>query len=218
MSLHHLQLLVLLGHLLLLGLYRLALCLLIGRILTYERQAAIHLRKVLGAEDKHELVLHRVMTGHIAHRTDILVLSVLQLLFKGFELSIEQADIAIDVVDILLYTIDVLLSLVDFAIKHHEVLQTFLHVGLIAAESSLLLLDFLLYVGTLSLQSSNGSIAIGGFLLCPCGSLGLAPFHRLLFWGFLLGSYRSCRCGSLLSLCSLLRIRSQDKRQGQNNQ
>lgn len=58
-------------------------------------------------------------------------------------MSIEQADIAIDVVDILLYTIDVLLSLVDFAIKHHEVLQTFLHVGLIAAESFLLLLDFL---------------------------------------------------------------------------
>lgn len=124
------------------------------------------------------------MMGHIAHGADVLVLSVLQLLFKGFELSIEQADIAIDVVDILLYTIDVLLALVDFAIKHHEVLQTLLHVGLIAAEGSLLLLNFLLYVGTLSLQSSNGSIAIGGFLFCPRGSLGLAPFHRSLFGVF----------------------------------
>ena len=122
MFLHHLQLLVLLGHLLLLGLYRLALCLLIGRILPYERQTAIHLREVLGAEDKHKLVLHGVMTGHIAHGADVLVLSVLQLLFKGFELSIEPADIAIDVMNVLLYSLDVLLPLVDLAIKHHEVL------------------------------------------------------------------------------------------------
>ncbi len=82
MPLYILQLLVLIVHLQLLSLYSLALHLLVRRVLADERETAVHLGQVLGTEDKHQLVLHRMMPAHISHRTDILVLSILQLLLK----------------------------------------------------------------------------------------------------------------------------------------
>ena len=96
MPLYILQLLVLIIHLLLLSLYSLALHLLVRRVLTDERETAVHLGQVLGTEDKHQLVLHRMMSAHISHRTDILVLSILQLLLKGLQLCLQDTDVSID--------------------------------------------------------------------------------------------------------------------------
>ena len=156
-----LQLLMLVVHLTLLRLHSLTLCLLIGRILADEGEATIHLRQVLGAEDEHQLILHRMMTTHIAHSTDILVLAILQLLLQGFELSLEDADVAIDVMDVLLDALNVFLSLVYLAIQNHEVFQTLLHVSLILSQRLFLFLDFLLDGGTLPLQASDVSVTVG---------------------------------------------------------
>ena len=93
MSLYMLQLLVLLVHLLLLSLYSLALRILIGRILADEGKEAIHLCQILGTEDEHQFVLNRMMTAHIAHGKDIIVLAVLPLLLKRFQLCLQNADI-----------------------------------------------------------------------------------------------------------------------------
>ena len=73
--------------------------LLIGRILADEGKAAIHLCQILGTEDEHQLVMNRMMTAHIAHGTDILVLTVLQLLLKRFQLCLQNADIAVNMME-----------------------------------------------------------------------------------------------------------------------
>ena len=164
MSLYMLQLLVLLVHLLLLSLYSLALHLLIGRILADEGKAAIHLCQILGTEDEHQLVLNRMMTAHIAHGTDILVLAVLQLLLKRFQLCLQNADIAVNMMNILLDTVNLLLTLVYFSVQRHQVFKTFLHIRLISLQSLLLLSDLLPDRSALSLQTSDRGIAIG---CCP---------------------------------------------------
>ncbi len=58
------------------------------------------------------LLLYRMMTAHIAHGADILVLSVLQLLLKGFQLRLQDTDISVDMMNILLDAINLLLTLV----------------------------------------------------------------------------------------------------------
>ena len=162
MPLYVLQLAMLLVHLLLLCLDGLSLYLLIGRILADERKAAIHLSQVLGTEDKHQFILHRMVPAHIAHRADILVLSVLQLLLKSLQLRLQNADVSVDMVDILLDSINLLLALVYFAVQSHQVFQSLLHVGLVFAQGLFLLPDSLLDTGTLSLQSPDVGIAVGG--------------------------------------------------------
>ena len=187
MSLYVLQLVMLLVHLFLLCLDGLSLHLLIGRILADERKAAIHLSQVLGAEDKHQLVLNRMVPAHIAHRADILVLSVLQLLLKGLQLRLQNTYVSVDMVDIFLDSINLLLALVYFAVQSHQVFQSLLHVGLILAQRLLLFPDSLLDTGTLSLQSPDVGIAVGGSsAFCLRWSLGrnlhmlLAPSGRCL--------------------------------------
>ena len=185
MSLYVLQLHMLLVHLLLLCLYSLALHLLIGRILADEGKSAIHLGKILGTEDEHQLVLYSMMTAHIAHGTDILVLSVLQLLLKGFQLRLQDTDISVDMMNILLDAINLLLTLVYLTVQYHQVFQSLLHIRLIPAERLFLLLDFLLDRRTLSLQSSDRSIAVGSHLaFCPGrGSLPYRSFFSVLRLG-----------------------------------
>ena len=161
MTLYILQLLVLIIHLLLFSLYCLTLHLLVRRVLANERETAVHLGQVLGTEDKHQFVLHRMMPAHISHRTDIPVLSILQLLLKGLQLRLQDTDVSINMMNILLDTFNLLLALVDFAIQRHQVFQALLHVSLIPAQSLLLFLDSSLDISTLPLQSSDRSIAIG---------------------------------------------------------
>ena len=131
-----------------------------------------------------------MMTAHISHRADILVFTVLQLLFQGLELSIQNTDIALNMLNILLDTFNILLSLVYLTIDSHQVLQAFLHILLILTKSLFLLPDFLLDIGTLTLQSSDRSIAIGSSLfLC-------------LSWGCM-NRFR-CILGNRLSSCNFL--------------
>ena len=128
-----------------------------------------------------------MVPAHIAHRADILVLSVLQLLLKGLQLRLQNTDISVDMVDIFLDSINLLLTLVYFAVQSHQVFQSLLHVGLILAQRLLLFPDSLLDTGTLSLQSPDVGIAVGGSsAFCLRWSLGrnlhmlLAPSGRCL--------------------------------------
>ena len=210
MSLYVLQLHMLLVHLLLLCLYSLALHLLIGRILADEGKSAIHLGKILGTKDEHQLVLYRMMSAHISHGADILVLSVLQLLLKGFQLRLQDADISVDMMNILLDTINLLLTLVYLTIQYHQVFQSLLYIRLIPAERLFLLLDFLLDRRTLSLQSSDRSIAVGCRLAFCLGWDSL--LCRSLFSVLRLGSHCGLSHRSLL-LHLLLCIGSQRENQ-----
>lgn len=100
-----------------------------------------------------------MMTAHISHRTNILILTVLQLLLQSFELRIQNADVTLDMMNVLLDAIDIFLPLVYLTIDDHQVLQAFLHIFLILTKRLFLFPDFLLDIGTLSLQATNGSIA-----------------------------------------------------------
>ena len=84
------------------------------------------------------------MTRHITHRTDVLGFAIGQLLFKCGELRVKYADVAVNVLDVFLYVVDVLLTFVNLTIDDHQLLQPFLHVGLIGFKGSLLLLYLLL--------------------------------------------------------------------------
>ena len=161
------------------------------------------------------------MATHIAHRTDVLVLAILELLLQGLQLSIQYADVALDVMDVLLDALDVLLSLVDLTIDDHQVLQTLLHIFLVFLESLLLLPDFPLDAGTLPLQATDGGIAIGsGFalrlgwrsILFSLLSPRLLTRCRLLSRGSR-GSLLRCRIR--LSLRLLLCVRRERERQCQ---
>ena len=95
------------------------------------------------------------MTAHIAHGTDILVLTVLQLLLKRFQLRLQNADVTVDMMDILLDAVNLLLALVYLSVQCHQVFKTFLHIRLIPAQSLLLFPDLLLDRSALSLQASD---------------------------------------------------------------
>ena len=155
-----LKLLVLVVDLCLLGSYGLSLCALVLGILAHEAQAPVHLHQILGREDKHDLVLHRAVTGQIAHGLDVLGLAALELSLKGMELRLENTDIAFDMMDIFLYVLDILLALVNLSVDHHQVLQSGSHVGLVLFKSLLLLTDLLLYGRTLALQPADLGIGI----------------------------------------------------------
>ncbi len=86
---------------------------------------------------------------------------ILQLLLKGLQLRLQDTDVSINMMNILLDTFNLLLTLVYFAIQRHQVFQALLHVSLVLAQSLLLLPDSSLDIGTLPLQSSDRSIAIG---------------------------------------------------------
>lgn len=96
--------------------------------------------------------------------------------------------------NILLDTFNILLSLIYLTIDSHQVLQAFLHILLIPTKSLFLLPDFLLDIGTLALQSSDRSIAIGSSLsLClRRGSMSCFPGNRLSSYNFLLRSLTNC--------------------------
>ncbi len=139
-----------------------ALHLLIGRILADERKAAIHLSQILGAEDKHQLILYRDDACSYSASSGYTCSFGPATAAEGLQLRLQNTDIAVDMVDIFLDTINLLLALVYLTIQSHQVFQAFLHIGLVSLQGLFLLPDFLLDSGTLSLQSSDGGIAIGG--------------------------------------------------------
>ena len=150
-----LQLLVLVRHLRLLGFHCLSLCLLIVGILAHETQATVHLIKVLRREDEHQLILHRAVTRHVAHRLDVFVLTVLQLCLQRVELRVEDADVAVDMMDILLNAVDVLLVLVNIAIDHHQFIQFLADISLVLLQRFLLLTNLPLNIRALALQFTD---------------------------------------------------------------
>ena len=147
------------------------------------------------------------MARHISHRTDILVLTFLQLLLQHFQLCVQHTNVTIYIMDVFLDAVDVLLPLVYLAVDDHQVLEALLHVLLIGAQCLFLFLNFLLDGGTLTLQATDRGIAIGcrttlctrrsgvritllglfplfGFLLCPgSGNRGLRLLLARLFLG-----------------------------------
>lgn len=144
---------MLLLYLALLGLHHLALRALVCRVFTHEAQATVHLREVLCAEDEHQLILNGTLAGKVAHRLYILGLAVFKLLLKRGELAFQHAYIAVDVRYFLLYPVDGLLVLVNLRVKHHQVVKSFLYVGLVCTQKPLLLLYLALHSGTLVTQS-----------------------------------------------------------------
>ena len=179
-----LQLVVLCLYLVLLGFYHLALGTLIGGILADEPQTAVHLGKVLGAEDEHQLVLYGAVAGHIPHRLYVFGLAVLQLLLERRELVLEQLYVSVDVGNVFLYSVDRLLPLVDFAVYHHQVVEPLLYVGLIGTQEALLLLYLALNARALVAESPDRGVRI-------VGSLGrllrAALLHHALRRGLFLG-------------------------------
>ena len=207
------------SHLQLLGLHQFALCLLIAGILADETHPAIHLGEIVGTEHKHQPFLHRMMTRHVAQRTDIFGLAVFELLLKGLELAFQNTDVPIDVYDVPLYALNALLTLVYLRIDDKQVLQPLLHILLVGPECLLLFLDFLLDGSPLPFQSTDGRIGIartiagggglllgGGSRLPVAGSLrsgGCSPLRLSLRTFTLTGSWS----GSLFANRDLCRSR-----------
>ena len=114
---------MLLVHLLLLGLELFALCPLVGGILPYEAEAAVHLRQALGREDEHELVLYAAVACHVAHGADEAGTPFAQLRLKGGELSLQDADVRVQSLDVGGDVVDGLLVLSDLRIEADDLLQ-----------------------------------------------------------------------------------------------
>lgn len=135
----------------LLGTDSLALRPLVLSILTHEAQAAVHLIEVLRREDKHQTVLHRSVARHIAHRLNVFLLSVTQLLLQGLQLRVENTDVSFDMMNVLLNALDIVLTLIDLPVDDHQVLQALSDVGFVFLQSRLLLPYLLLYGSALAL-------------------------------------------------------------------
>ena len=118
------QLGMLLVHLLLLGLELLALRPLVGSILPYKAETAVHLRQALGREDEHELVLYAAVACHVAHGADEAGTPFAQLRLKGGELSLQDADVRVQSLDVGGDVVYRPLVLTDFRIKPDNLLQT----------------------------------------------------------------------------------------------
>ena len=65
---------------------------LVGSIFTHEAQTAIHLCQVVSTENKHQLTLRRTVAVHVAHRLDILLLTVCQHLLQLLQLHAQRLD------------------------------------------------------------------------------------------------------------------------------
>ena len=115
------------------------------------------------------------MTRHIAHRLDVLVLSVFQLRLQRIELRVKDTDVSVDVMNILLNIIDVLLILINVSIDHHQLVQFLTDVGLVLLQRFLLLFDLLLNLGALTLQLTDGRVGVSDRILLVLRCCG-APF------------------------------------------
>ena len=140
-------------HLQFLGLYHLALHPLICGIFSHETQAAVHLGKILRAENKHQLILQRAVAVHVTHGLDILLLLVVELRIQLVKTVLMLYYIEVKLADHTLYRIDALALVGYLGIEHHQALQPFFHVALIGAQPLLMLPYLLLYPVALALQS-----------------------------------------------------------------
>ena len=136
----------------LLGLDHLALRALVGGVFAHEAHTAVHLRKVLRAEDKHQLVLHRALGGKVSHRLYVFCLALRKLSLERGELAFQHTYVAVDVGYLALDGVYGLLVAVNLRAERHQVAEPLLDVGLVGTQQALLLLYFALHPGTLVAQ------------------------------------------------------------------
>ena len=188
------------GNLLLLHLDQFALGTLEGSILAHEPHTTVHLRKVLGGENKHQLVLNLTMTGHIAQTLEILLLALLQLRLQRGQLRFQQSDVSFDMCDIFLDIVDIFLTFINLAIDDQQIIESFLYIRPIGPKQLFLLLDFLLDSCPLVLKAFDFGIRIDwGFLGGLRGFSGFAGLYGFAGSSGFSGSFRSSGFSSCFS-------------------
>ena len=130
-----------------------ALSLLIGSILSHEAQAAIHLREILGAEDKQHLALDAPGAMHIAHGLLVALLTIDEFLLQHLQLRPQRLDVHIQTGNVMTDGIDGLTLVGNLVVNHHQVLQAFLHILLVGPKTTLLLFNLLSDLRLLALQA-----------------------------------------------------------------
>ena len=177
--------------------------------MTQEKGTPIHLREVLGAENKHELALQGTVTLHEAQRLDIFRLVLNNLFLEQHHLMAQLGYGVVEVGQVHTHGLNAAFLVLNLGVEHHEVLEPGLDVLLIVTESLLLLLDLTLKLLTLVLQSLNGRVGGSGFLLA------FLLLGRFLVSRFLFLLYR--RSSRLLArLLTLLGVRRQTEGGKQN--
>ena len=117
---------------------------------------------------------------HVTHRLHIVLLTFVQLCLQQIQLSTQALYLYIKVRDVMANGINGATLALNLSIDNHQILQTLAHVFLVGTEQLLLLLNFLLNLLALILQS----------LYCWGGDIGLtlatlARFTSILsFTGF----------------------------------
>ena len=134
-------------------LHVLTLCTLIRGIFSHKTHTAEHLGETTGTEDEHQFALEGLVTMHITHRFDILLLTILQLRLQDTQLGIEHLYLHVQRGEVFADGIYRTALMGNLRIKHHQVLQTFLDIKLIRPQLLFLLLDLLLDDLTLVLQT-----------------------------------------------------------------
>ena len=136
---------------------------------------------------------------HIPHGFHVFLLAVLQLSLQDTQFRIKHFNLNIQRGEVFTDGIYGTTLIGNLRIEHHQVLQPLLDIPLIGTQFLLLLLDLLLNLLTLTLQTLHGDRLGGGFLLSR---------SRLLD-RFLLGDNSGLRLPSLGR--TLLGIRTQSK-------
>ena len=104
----------------------------------------------------------------IAHRLDVVLLVLLQLLLQQVKLAEQHLYLYVERRDVVSDGVDGATLALNLAIQSHEVPQALLHILLIAVQTAFLFLDLLLNLLALLLQGLNGSgglLALGFWLL-----------------------------------------------------
>ena len=185
-------------------LHVLTLCTLIRGIFSHKTHAAEHLGETIGTEDEHQFALEGLVTMHITHRFHVFLLALIQLFLQNSQVSIEHLNLDIQRGKVFANGIYGTAFLGYLGIENHQVLKPFLDIKLIRTQLPLLLLDLLLYLLTLALQTLHGDRLSRRL---PGGSRLL---FRSLLSRLLLDNSRSSLA---LSGTPLLGIRTQGKSQ-----
>ena len=116
------QLLELQVHFLFLGFYGLALSALVGGIFAHETNTSVHLGQVVGTEDKHQLALGGLVAVHIAHRLDIVLLALVQLVLQLVELRNQLLYFYVKVRDVVPDGVYCAALHINLGVDDHEIL------------------------------------------------------------------------------------------------
>ena len=113
--------------------------------MTQEQESPIHLREVLGTENKHQTTLHGTVTMHVPQRLDIMSLVLFKLLLEASHLSVQVFYGIIEVRQVDAHSLNATFLVFNLRVEHHQVLKSALHVLLISTQPCFLLSYLLLY-------------------------------------------------------------------------